>query len=86
VLQALRFAEERQTQADQIAFELSTRSDLDKVPGLVLDFLFGPWALAMAHAKLADTRNQIDPGASARWCPTCSGASNARSPSSAPPS
>jgi hypothetical protein len=61
VLQALRFAEERQTQADQIAFELSTRSDLDKVPGLVLDFLFGPWALAMAHAKLADTRNQIDP-------------------------
>ncbi|EJL80514.1 hypothetical protein PMI15_03829 [Polaromonas sp. CF318] len=61
VLQALRFAEERQTQADQIAFELSTRSDLDKVPGLVLDFLFGPWALAMAHAKLVDTRNQIDP-------------------------
>jgi uncharacterized membrane protein YgcG len=61
VLQALRFAEERQTQADQIAFELSTRSDLDHVPGLVLDFLFGPWALAMAHAKLADTRNQIDP-------------------------
>jgi len=61
VLQALRFAEERQTQADQIAFELSTRSDLDKVPGLVLDFLFGPWALAMAHAKLIDTRNQIDP-------------------------
>lgn len=61
VLQALRFAEERQTQADQIAFELSTRSDLEQVPGLVLDFLFGPWALAMAHAKLADTRNQIDP-------------------------
>jgi hypothetical protein len=61
VLQSLRFAEERQTQADQIAFELSTRSDLDQVPGLILDFLFGPWALAMAHAKLADTRNQIDP-------------------------
>ncbi|WP_431099480.1 DUF1631 family protein [Polaromonas aquatica] len=61
VLQALRFAEERQTQADQIAFELSTRSDLDKVPGLILDFLFGPWALAMAHARLSDTRNQVDP-------------------------
>ncbi len=61
VLQSLRFAEERQTQADQIAFELSTRSDLDQVPGLILDFLFGPWALAMAHAKLADTRNQVDP-------------------------
>ncbi|MFC5520059.1 DUF1631 family protein [Polaromonas jejuensis] len=61
VLQTLRFAEERQTQADQIALDLSTRSDLDKVSGLVLDFLFGPWALVMAHARLTDTRNQIDP-------------------------
>ena len=61
VLQALRFAEERQAIADGIAFDLSARSDLDKVPGLILDFLFGPWALVMAHAKLADTRNQIDP-------------------------
>jgi Protein of unknown function (DUF1631) len=61
VLQALRFAEERQVAADQIAFDLSKRSDLDEVPALVLDFLFGPWALAMAHARLLDTRNQIDP-------------------------
>jgi hypothetical protein len=61
VLQALRFAEERQAVADQIAFDLSNRSDLDEVPALVLDFLFGPWALAMAHARLLDTRNQIDP-------------------------
>ena len=61
VLQALRFAEERQSAADQIAFDLSARSDLEKVPGKVLDFLFGPWALAMAHARLTDTRNQIDP-------------------------
>jgi hypothetical protein len=60
-LQALRFAEERQTQADQIAFDLSQRSDLEKVPGLVLDFLVGPWALAMSHAKLTDMRNQVDP-------------------------
>ena len=61
VLQALRFAEERQAVADQIAFELSNRSDLEDVPGLVMDFLFGPWALAMAQARLRDTRNQIDP-------------------------
>ncbi|MBK5204268.1 MAG: DUF1631 family protein [Polaromonas sp.] len=61
VLQSLRFAEERQTQADQIAFDLSKRSDLEKVPSLVLDFLLGPWALVMSHAKLTDTRNQIDP-------------------------
>ncbi len=62
VLQALHFAEERQTSADHIAFELSSRSDLQQVPGNVLDFLFGPWALVMAHARLADDRNQIDPG------------------------
>ena len=62
VLQALRFAEERQTSADHIAFELSSRSDLQQVPGNVLDFLFGPWALVLAHARLADDRNQIDPG------------------------
>ena len=61
VLQALRFAEERQDKADQIAFDLSARSDLEKVPGVVLDFLFGPWSLAMANAKLLDARNQVDP-------------------------
>ena len=61
VLKALRFAEERQSSADQIAFELSSRSDLQQVPGSVLDFMFGPWALVMAHARLVDTRNQIDP-------------------------
>ena len=61
VLQALRFAQERQNKADQIAFDLSARSDLEKVPGVVLDFLFGPWALAMANARLLDVRNQVDP-------------------------
>ncbi len=61
VLKALHFAEERQERADQIAFDMSSRSDLEKVPGVVLDFLFGPWSLAMAHARLVDTRNQIDP-------------------------
>ena len=61
-LQAMRFAQERQANADQIAFELSSRSDLQQVPGKVLDFLFGPWSLVMAHARLVDTRNQIDPG------------------------
>lgn len=61
VLTALSFAEDRQTQADQIAFDMSNRSDLEKVPGIVLDFLFGPWALVLAHAKLTDTRQQLDP-------------------------
>ena len=61
VLQALRFAEERQDKADQIAFDLSARSDLEKVPGVVLDFLFGSWSLVMANARLLDPRNQVDP-------------------------
>ena len=61
VLQALRFAQDRQVKADQIAFDLSARSDLENVPGVVLDFLFGPWSLAMANARLLDARNQIDP-------------------------
>ena len=61
VLAALRFAEERQERADRIAFDMSARSDLANVPALVLDFLFGPWSLAMAHARLSDQRNQVDP-------------------------
>jgi hypothetical protein len=59
--QTMQFAEERQAQADQIALDMSLRADLDQVPGLVLDFLFGPWALVMAHARLTDTARQIDP-------------------------
>lgn len=61
VLNALRFAQDRQTLADEIAFDLSNRSDLQNVPGIVLDFLFGPWSLVMAHARLVDTRKQLDP-------------------------
>ncbi len=59
--QTMQFAEERQSQADQIAFDMSMRADLDQVPGVVLDFLFGPWALVLAHARLTDTERQIDP-------------------------
>ena len=61
LLQSLRFAEERQALADQIAYDMSSRPDLDKVPAPVLDFLYGPWALAMAHARLVDQDRQIDP-------------------------
>ncbi|MES2954650.1 MAG: DUF1631 family protein, partial [Pseudomonadota bacterium] len=59
--QTMQFAEERQSQADQIAFDMSMRADLNQVPGVVLDFLFGPWALVLAHARLTDTQRQIDP-------------------------
>jgi Protein of unknown function (DUF1631) len=60
-LAAVRFAEQRQTLAGEIAFEISHRPDLDGVPGPILDFLFESWSLAMAHARLTDKRNQIDP-------------------------
>jgi hypothetical protein len=60
-VEAMRFAERRQTEADQIAWELSSRPDLQGVPAVVQDFLFGPWSLVLAHARLTDTRNQIDP-------------------------
>jgi hypothetical protein len=60
-LQAMQFAEERQAKADQIAWDMSARPDLDGVPGVVLDFLYGPWALAMAHARLIDKTGAIDP-------------------------
>ncbi|MEO7392769.1 MAG: DUF1631 family protein [Ramlibacter sp.] len=60
-LRAMRFAELRQTEADRIAWELSSRTDLAEVPAVVQNFLFGPWSLVLAHARLADTQNQIDP-------------------------
>lgn len=62
MLAAMQFAEERQALADQIALELSQRSDLDKVPGVVLEFLYTRWSLVMAHARLIDTTSQLDPG------------------------
>ncbi|MET0312180.1 MAG: DUF1631 family protein [Burkholderiaceae bacterium] len=62
VLKAVRFAEERQQMADQLAWDMSSRPDLESVPAVVQDFLFGPWALVMAHARLTDKNNQIDPG------------------------
>ncbi len=63
VLDAVRFAEQRQAQADQVAWELSQRSDLEGVPTIVQDFLYGPWSLVVAHAQLADDGKPIDPGA-----------------------
>jgi len=59
---SMRFAQERQTLADRIAWEFSLRSDLDQVPGLVADFLFQDWSLVIAHAQMTAERSQLDPG------------------------
>lgn len=61
-LQAIRHAEARQTLADQVAWELSQRPDVDHAPGFILDFLYGPWALAIASAQLNAEKGQTDPG------------------------
>lgn len=60
-VRAMRFAELRQQEAEQIAGELRSRPDLANVPEVVQDFLFGRWALVLAHARLTDTAHQIDP-------------------------
>lgn len=61
-LKSIRHAEERQALADQIAWDLSQRPDVDNAPGVILDFLYGPWALVIASAQLTDTESQADPG------------------------
>ncbi|MBG9389251.1 DUF1631 family protein [Caenimonas aquaedulcis] len=62
LVQEVEIAEQRQAAADQIAWDLSQRSDLDGVPSVVQDFIFGPWTLVIAHARIASGGTQIDPG------------------------
>lgn len=58
-LQALRFAQDRQELADQVAWEISLRPDVFNAPEVVLDFLYGPWSLVIASAELRRT-NKAD--------------------------
>ena len=61
-LRSMHFAQERQALADKVAWEFSLRSDLDRVPTVVADFLFKDWSLVIAHAQLVDKRGGVDPG------------------------
>ncbi len=61
-LRSMRYAEERQALADQIAWDLSQRPDIDNAPGVILDFLYGPWSLVIASAQLNDQTGHHDPG------------------------
>jgi len=60
VMKAVQFAEARQAEADRIAWELSQRSDMEGAPAVVQDFLYGPWSLVIAHARLANKDNDMD--------------------------
>ena len=51
-LQALRFAQDRQELADQVAWEISLRPDVFNAPEVVLDFLYGSWSLVIASSQL----------------------------------
>jgi hypothetical protein len=59
---ALHFAEAREAESARIAWGLSQRSDLEGVPAVVQDFLFGPWSLVIAHARLTEPQGGVDPG------------------------
>ncbi|HZY17246.1 MAG TPA: DUF1631 family protein [Ramlibacter sp.] len=61
VLGAVRFAERRQATAEQIAWELSHRSDLEGVPAIVQEFLYDQWSLVIAHARLSAREGELDP-------------------------
>ena len=60
-LETLNHAERRQELADQIAWEISLRPDVFGAPGIVLDFLYGPWSLAIASAELQHPEGGPDP-------------------------
>ncbi len=57
-LQALRHAEDRQAQADRIAWDLSQRPDVENAPGFILDFIYGSWSLVLASAEMGLPRTQ----------------------------
>lgn len=61
-MEGVAFAEDRQAEANRFAWELSQRTDLPGTPAVVQDFLFGPWSLVVAHARLHADGSDLDPG------------------------
>lgn len=47
-------ADQRQARALEIARTISQRPDIEGAPAFVLEFLYGPWALALAEAEMAN--------------------------------
>lgn len=60
-VRAMRFAQARQTLANEVAMAIGRRSDLDDVPAWILDFLYSDWALVIASAKLNHPEEGDDP-------------------------
>jgi len=59
---ALQQAEQRAALAATIVREVLARPDAVLVPSDVLDFLCGPWAQVVAHARMHDRSGADDPG------------------------
>ncbi len=61
-VRALQHAEARNFLAAKIAREIEARPDARLVSAGVLDFMCGPWAQVVAHARIADGSRTEDPG------------------------
>ena len=61
-IKALQKAEQRKALATIIMTDIHARKDAALVPDAVLDFLCGPWAQVIAHARMADKTGADDPG------------------------
>ena len=76
-IKALQKAEQRKALATIIVADIHARKDAALVPDAVLDFLCGPWAQVIAHARMADQTGAAaaGPGGPALFQPqTASGA------------
>ncbi|MES2949770.1 MAG: DUF1631 family protein [Pseudomonadota bacterium] len=54
-VQALEHAELRNVLAEKIATDIAAHPDAARVPGVIVDFLCGPWAQVLAQARIAGT-------------------------------
>ena len=61
-VKALQMAEQRGVLAVTIVEAIQARPDAALVPDAVLDFLCGPWAQVVAHARVSDKSGADDPG------------------------
>lgn len=61
-VKALQEAEQRNALAATIVADVLGRTDLVQVPRPVVDFLCGPWAQVVAHARITDRTGAVDPG------------------------
>jgi hypothetical protein len=61
-VKALQEAEQRNALAATIVADIQGRTDLAQVPRQVIDFLCGPWAQVVAHARITDRSGVADPG------------------------